>query len=333
MQRHAKTQSTHTLMLSCLLPVLSGACSWVQALQDNLHTTSASAPEQITVLPVTEAQVRMLYPPQTDTVARAVDYILAPHAYRAAAPDRASELIARRGFINNFGAEPVPVAVALQRLLGADGQVVLDQTNRLYAFRLKRPHEPGLAFADLIGAPGAGAQEALAALSARPAAQTAPPRPAPAERAETGAASSMANSAPARDNAITGATLPAPESVPVAGAALPVAQTAAPDAADEAATTNIAAGHEDDCHSIHFRNRAMLSATVRAYFLNCGFDEARWMLGQPDRYADYQLMQNLDVPLPERHQDLIRLLQKRFSIRTLIHDNNRVEFQDENSAL
>ena len=315
MAQHIKTQSTHTLMLSCLLPVLSGACSWVQALQDNpMMTSTDSAPEQITAMSVTETQVRMLYPPETDTIARAVEHILSPHAYRAARPDRAGEMIAQRGFINNFGAEPVPVVEALQRLLGPDGQLALDQANKLYTFRLKRAHEPGLVFANLLLAPAGDAQESIANLSALPPAQTAEPALTSDDRAVADAAASAAEAAPAKNSADVDATLPEPESEPVISAG------------------NTDAEHGDACHFIRFKNRAMLSATVREYFLDCGFDEALWRLGQPDRYADYRLMQNLEVPLPEHHHDLIKLLQSRFNIRTLIHDNNRVEFQDENNA-
>ena len=61
----------------------------------------------------------------------------------------------------------------------------------------------------------------------------------------------------------------------------------------------------------------MLSSTVREYFLKCGFDEVSWKLGEPGRYADYRLSQDIDVPLPERHLDLVDLLQTRFGIRPL----------------
>ena len=77
----------------------------------------------------------------------------------------------------------------------------------------------------------------------------------------------------------------------------------------------------------------MLSVAVREYFLACGFDRVAWRLGAPGRYADYRLLQDHTVPLPARHLDLVEFLLSRFGIKTLIHDNNQVEFYDENHSL
>ena len=263
----ARRRASGTLALcASLLPLLCGACSWLQALQDNFEMSFGNARAHPLALPVTEVQVRMIYPDGTDTVERAVNYMLEPHAYRPHYRDGRGELIAQRNFIGNFHNEPVPLSMALERLMGPDGQVVLDRDRKLYAFRLRDPDEPGVAFADL----------------------------APAVTGE--GTNSVADLAPA------------------------VAE-------DETYSVE----EMDSCASIRFRDRAMLSATVLEYFRECGFDEVSWRLGKPGRYADYRLLQNIDVPLPERHLDLIELLQARFGIRTLINEDNSVEFHDEHS--
>ena len=281
-------------MVACLLPLLCGACSWVQELQDNFRTSFGNARTQPLALPVTEVRVRMVYPHGTDTVDRAVSYMLEPHAYRPFYRDDHGEVIAQRSFIGNFDNEPVLLSVAMERLLGRDGQIVLDRDRKLYAFRLRNPGEPGVAFADL-------GVETLAAAA----------RPASWERLDQPAPAPEGNVAPGN------------------GAASVPADLAAADAASETHS----AEDRDFCRSIQFRNRAMLSATVREYFLGCGFEEVFWKLGEPGRYADYRLLQNTDVPLPERHLDLIDLLRSRFGIRTHINEDNSVEFHDETSKL
>ena len=141
--------------LASLLPLLCGACSWVQALQDNFRMSFGNAPAQPLALSVTEVQVRMVYPHGIDNVGSAVSYMLEPHAYRPAYRDASGKFIAQRRFINNFGAEPLPLSRAMERLVGRDAQVMLDQDRKLYAFRLRNPGEPGVAFADLGAAPPA----------------------------------------------------------------------------------------------------------------------------------------------------------------------------------
>jgi len=280
--------------LACLLPALCGACSWVQALQDNFRMSFGNARTQPLALPVTEVQVRMVYPDGTNTVDRAVSYMLQPHSYRPSYRDGHAELIAQRSFIGNFDNEPVPLSVAMERLMGRNGQVVLDRDRKLYAFRLRNPGEPGVAFADL------GVETFEAAAS-----------PAPWERLDQPVPGPDGNVAPGK------------------GAALTLADLPPADVEDETRSDE----DRDFCRSIQFRNRAMLSATVREYFLGCGFDEFSWRLGEPGRYADYRLLQDIDVPLPERHLDLIDLLRTRFGIRTLINEDNSVEFHDETSTL
>ena len=302
MARHAGKQdkpqrgvSTRSLAaLACLLPALCGACSWVQALQDNFRMSFGNARAQPLALPVTEVQVRMVYPDGTNTVDRAVSYMLEPHSYRPSYRDSHAELIAQRSFIGNFDNEPVPMSVAMERLMGRNGQVILDRDRKLYAFRLRNPGEPGVAFADL----GIETFEAAAG-------------PASWERL---------------DQAVPG---PDGDVAPGKGAALTFVDLSPADVEDETRS----AEDRDFCRSIQFRNRAMLSATVREYFLGCGFDEFSWRLGEPGRYADYRLLQDIDVPLPERHLDLIDLLRTRFGIRTLINEDNSVEFHDETSTL
>ena len=296
--------------LACLLPALCGACSWVQALQDNFRMSFGNTRAQPLALPVTEVQVRMVYPDGTNTVDRAVSYMLEPHSYRPSYRDGHAELIAQRSFIGNFDNEPVPMSVAMERLMGRNGQVVLDRDRKLYAFRPRNPGEPGVAFADL------GVETFEAAAS-----------PASWERLNHLVPGPDGNVAPDSDTTLTVVDPPPGidfKSVPY------------PTSADETpAVDPPPAGAEDRdfCGSIQFRNRAMLSATVREYFLGCGFDEFLWRLGEPGRYADYRLLQDIDVPLPERHLDLIDLLRNRFGIRTLINEDNSVEFHDETSTL
>ena len=288
-----RTSSRPLAILACLLPALCGACSWIQALQDNFRMPFGNTRTQPLAMPVTEVQVRMVYPNGTNTVDGAVNYMLEPHAYRPAYRDDSGEIIAQRGFISNFDNEPVPLSVAMQRLMGRDGQVILDRDRKLYAFRLKDADEPGIAFAKL------GVEPVTAAGGPARWEQLDQPGPGP-----------DGNPAPGNEAGLPVANLPPAE-----------------------AEGEILSGEDRDfCGSIQFRNRAMLSATVRGYFLRCGFDEVYWRLGGPGRYADYRLLQNIDVPLPERHLDLIELLQTRFGIRTLINEDNRVEFRDENST-
>lgn len=298
-------------LLACLLPALCGACSWVQALQDNFRMSFGNARTQPLALPVTEVPVRMVYPDGTNTVDRAVSYMLEPHSYRPFYRDGHAELIAQRSFVGNFDNEPVPMSVAMERLMGRNGQVVLDRDRKLYAFRLRNPGEPGVAFADL------GVETVAAAAS-----------PASWERLDQPVPAAHENIAPGNDAALA-VVGPAP------GTDLnPVPYPAAAEPTHARAEDETPSGQDrDSCRSIQFRNRAMLSATVREYFLKCGFDEFLWRLGEPGRYADYRLLQDIDVPLPDRHLDLIDLLRTRFGIRTLINEDNSVEFHDENSTL
>lgn len=301
-------------IFACLLPALCGACSWVQALQAPMFRMSfGNAPAQPLALPVTEVQVRMVYPDGTNTVGGAVSYMLEPHAYRPSDRDGHGERIAQRGFMGNFGSEPVALSVAMERLVGRDGQVVLDRDRKLYAFRLRHPGEPGVAFADLgIETPAA---------AAAPSNWERLDQPVPAAGGNI-AAGNIASGNIAGGN-ITPQNMAPGNATALIPADLPPAET-------EHETYAVA--DRDSCHSIQFRNRSMLSSIVRNYFLECGFDEVSWKLGEPGRYADYRLSQDIDVPLPERHLDLIDLLQTRFGIITLINKDNSVEFHDKNSA-
>ncbi|MYH68756.1 MAG: hypothetical protein F4147_01090 [Gammaproteobacteria bacterium] len=297
-------------LLACLLPALCGACSWVQALQDNFRMSFGNVRTQPLALPVTEVQVRMVYPDGTNTVDRAVSYMLEPHSYRPSYRDSHAELIAQRSFIGNFDNEPVPMSVAMERLMGRNGQVILDRDRKLYAFRLRNPGEPGVAFADL------GVETFGAAAG-----------PASWERLDQPGPTADGNIAPGNYAALT--VVDPPPGTDLKSVPYPASADETP-AADPPPA---GAEDKDFCRSIQFRNRAMLSATVREYFLGCGFDEFSWRLGEPGRYADYRLLQDIDVPLPERHLDLIDLLRSRFGIRTLINEDNSVEFHDETSTL
>ena len=270
MKKVASLRSTmHCTMVpvACSLLVLFSGCSWIQTLQDNFKWAHRRSESEAMALPVMEVPVRMLYPNGTKTVDQAISYMLEPHSYRPAYRNTTDDTIAVRTFINNFNNDPVPLYVAMERLMGRDGQIILDENRKLYAFRTRKPDEAGIVFADLAATPAA-------------------------------------NSAPA-DDSVT--DTPEEEEIP--------------------------AQNREFCNSIQFRNQAMLSATVQQYFLRCGFDEVFWRLGEPGRYADYRLLRNINLPLPERQQDLIKFLQSRFGIKTLIHDDNRVEFYDENNSL
>lgn len=248
-------------------------------------------------LPTVEVPVRMLYPDGTKTIGGAVNYMLEPHSYRAAYRNTAGESIAQRTFINNFDNDPVPLYIAIERLLGHNGQIILDRNRKLYAFRVKNPDESSVAFADLTTTPVA-ASDMTSANSIQPLKDE--PDRLVHDLAESG--SSVNKTALHAVNYSPGN--PEQEERP--------------------------AGVPEFCNSIHFKSQSMLSAAVREYFLACGFDKVFWGLGEPDRYADYRLLQNINLPLPERHHDLIEFLQSRFGITTLIHDNERVEFYDEN---
>ena len=289
--------------LACLLPLLCGACSWFQTWQDNFKTEPGHATTQIAPLPVTEVPVRMLYPIGTQTVDEAISYMLEPHDYHPADSHPAGKKVAQRRFINNFSAEPVPLRLAMQRLLGQNGQIILDSDSKLYTYRLRTADEPGVVLADLAVA-------------------TAPDRTAAGTDADT-----QEQELPTRSGAETDSTETDRNGDTHNQTTWRVVE---PVPAEDDVQAVAEAGR---CRSIQFTNRAMLSATVQEYFLNCGFDDVSWRLGEPGRYADYRLTQSLEVPLPDGHKDLIKLLQTRFGIKTLIHDNKQVEFHDEDNTM
>ena len=307
-------------LVAGLLPLLCSGCSWLQAWQDNFKTTPAGDAAPAVPLPVTEVPVRMLFPQGTQTTGEAVSYLLEPHNYHPAHRHTDGNKIAQHRFINNFSAEPVTLRLALQRLLGPTSQIILDRGSKRYSYRPKSADEPGVVLAE----------RSVATIPAR---TVAPAQPADlgtsAARCHEGACQSGSAAEPDTE----AQQLP---DLPVAGSDRN-ADTGSPTtwrvieavpAADAARSVEA----EERCRSIQFSNRAMLSATVREYFLNCGFDEVSWRLGAPGRYADYRLTHSLKAPLPGGHQDLIKLLHARFGIKTLIHDNNQVEFHDEDST-
>ena len=253
-------------IIACFLLIFSSGCSWVQTLEDKFKSSFKRTDSMPAALPTVEVPVRMLYPNGTKTIGGAVNYMLEPHSYRAAYRNTAEESIAQRTFINNFDNDPVPLYIALERLLGQNGRIILDRNSKLYAFGVKDPGESSVAFADLTTAPAAASDMALHAVNYPPA-------------------------------------KPEQEKMP--------------------------ADFPEFCKSIHLKSQSMLSAAVQEYFLACGFDKVFWGLGEPDRYADYRLLRNMHLPLPERHHDLIEFLQSRFGIKTLIHNDERVEFYDE----
>ena len=250
-----------------------------------------------TALPTVEVPVRMLYPNGTKTIEEAINYMLEPHSYRAAYRNTTGESIAHRTFINNFDNDPVPLYIAIERLLGQNDQIILDQNRKLYAFRVRAPDESSVAFADLTTIPVA-VTDIDSTISIQPLQEE------PDRRVHD------------------------------------LVESRLPDNKTALHAVNYSPGNQDEeempvdfpefCNSIHSNNQSMLSTTVQEYFLACGFNKVFWGLGEPDRYADYRLLQNIHLPLPERHHDLIEFLQSRFGIKTLIHNNERVEFYDEN---
>ena len=244
-----------------------------------------AAEERAGPAPALQTQVRMVFPAAFSTLGEAAGYLLAPHDYRPA-PGAADNAVAGRPLIAPHSAEPVSLYLALQRLLGEDGQIVLDQESRLFLFRVRGLGEASVAFAPLTG---------LATPAPMAAVSPPPPRNNPA---------------------------------PVAAVAPPVPQK---DIGPVQAAPRPAS--PESCDAIQFKRRVMLSRIVKDYLSQCGFTEVSWKIGKPGSYTDYRILQDAKVPLPERHKDLIQLLQVRFGIKTRIHDGNRIDFYDEKSLL
>ena len=284
-------------IIACSLLICSSGCSWIQTPEGHVNSSFPRTDSMPAALPTVEVPVRMLYPKGTKTIEAAINYMLEPHSYRAAYRNTTGESVAQRTFINNFDNDPVPLYMAMERLLGQNGQIILDRTRKLYAFRIKKPDESSVAFADLTTTPVAvtdmESTNNIQPLQAEPDRLALEHVESPSAVNKT--ALHAVNYSPGN---------PEQEEMPVD---LP-----------------------ELCNSIHFKSQSMLSATVQEYFLACGFDKVFWGLGEPHRYADYRLLQNIHLPLPERHHDLIEFLQSRFGIKTLIHNNERVEFYDEN---
>ena len=283
---------------ACALLVLFSGCSWIQAFPENFRLSLKRPAAPATVVPVMQVRVRMIYPDETKTVGDAIDYMLEPHSYRRAYRAGAGEAIAERTFINNHTVDPVSLNVAMQRLIGEDGQVLLDRNRKLYTFQTKKPDDSSVVFTDLTTTPfvaaGSGTGDRTALPQEGRFVQDVPENHAPAEEEAL------------RDD-VTRLTRTEDGEMP--------------------------AENREFCYSIQFKNKAMLSGIVQDYFLRCGFDDVYWRLGDPGRYADYRLLRNMSIPLPKGHEDLIKLLQTRFGVKTVIHDNNRVEFYDEKNLL
>lgn len=290
----------HSLLsVACSVAVLLGGCSWIQGFPDRFSLLLKQPEESVTTVPVTQVRVRMIYPNETKTVGEAISYMLAPHSYRPAYLGDETETIAEKTFINNQKTDAVPLHVAMQRLMGKETQIILDRKRKLYIFRARKPGESSVVFADLsttpVAATAGGAKHNIAPLREQPV--------------------RLVHDEPKNRS--------------------PIEKESPPDHAKLSLTQDaeLPAGNREFCYTIQFRNRAMLSGIVQDYFLNCGFEDVIWKLGEPGRYADYQLLQNINIPLPKRHEDLIKYLQTRFGIKTLIRDDNRVEFYDEKNLL
>lgn len=310
------------LLCGCVLPpVLPGAPG---------GGLQGAAEERAGPAPALQTQVRMVFPAAFSTLGEAAGYLLAPHAYRPA-PGAADNAVAGRPLIAPHSLEPVSLYLALQRLLGEDGQIVLDQESRLFLFRVRGLGEASVAFAPLTG---------LATPAPVVAVSPPPPRNDPAPIA------AVPPPAPRNDPAPVAAVSPPPlrnGPAPVAVAAppplrndpAPVAAVAPPVPQKNIGPVQAAPrpASSESCDAIQFKRRVMLSRIVKDYLSQCGFTEVSWKIGKPGSYTDYRILQDAKVPLPERHKDLIQLLQVRFGIKTRIHDGNRIDFYDEKSLL
>ena len=414
--------------------VLFSGCSGLQTPADNSKSPPVSPEASAMSMPTMQTRIRMVYPAATRTVGGAVDYMLEPHSYRLAYRDGVGDAIARKTFIDNHGVAPVPLYMALQRLMGDDDQVVLDQERRIYAFQKRGLGEASVAFADLttleaqstgygdrtrnerrVTVPFGGAQPTAYANEprnerrvtvpfegAQPAgyADGAPNNreiTAPSGRAQSAAyvgearnerrvtvpfegeqPAGYADGAP-NDREITapsGGAQPAAyvgearnerrvtvpfegeqptgyadgapndrEITAPSGGAQSAAHAGETPAADNHFRDDNQADNRADnradnqadpfefCYAIQFKSKVMLSGIIQDYFSKCGFDEVSWKLGDPGRYTDYQILHDVSIPLPRRHEDLIELLHARFGIKTEIDDDNRVYFYDEKNLL
>ena len=322
-------------LCGCVLPpVLPGAPgSGLQGVSE----------ERAGLAPALQTRVRMVFPAAFSTVGEAAGYLLAPHDYRPA-PGAADAAVAGRPLMTPHSIEPVSLYLALQRLLGDDGQIVLDQEQRLFLFRVRGLGEASVAFAALAGL-------------ARPAVAVAPPPPRkdpapvaaaapPSRRKNPAPVAAIAPPSPRQDPAPVAAIAPLPRRKDPAPA---IAVAPPPPRQDPAPAIAIASppprknigpvqaaprpASAESCDAIQFKRRVMLSRIVKDYLSLCGFTEVSWKIGKPGSYTDYRILQDAKVPLPERHKDLIELLQVRFGIKTRIHDDNRIDFYDEKSLL
>lgn len=308
------------LLCGCVLPpVLPGA--------PGVGLQSVSE-ERAGLAPALQTQVRMVFPAAFSTVGEAAGYLLAPHAYRPA-PGAANAAVAGRPLMASQSIEPVSLYLALQRLLGDDGQIVLDQEERLFLFRVRGLGEASVAFAPLTGlarpAPVAVVKPPLPRRDSAPVAAVEPPPP----RKDPAPVAAIEPPLPRNDSAPAAvAAPPRKDPAPVAAIEPPAPQNnigpvrAAPRPASP-----------ESCDAIQFKRRVMLSRIVKDYLSQCGFTEVSWKIGKPGSYTDYRILQDAKVPLPGRHKDLIELLQVRFGIKTRIHDDNRIDFYDEKSLL
>ena len=295
------------LLCGCVLPPVLPS-----ALGGGLQ---GAAEERAGPAPALQTQVRMVFPAAFSTLGEAAGYLLAPHAYRPA-PGAADNAVAGRPLIAPHSLEPVSLYLALQRLLGDDGQIVLDQESRLFLFRVRGLGEASVAFAPLTGlaTPAPMAAAAPPPPSNEPAPVAAVPPPPPRNEPTPVAAAAPP---PPRNNPVPVATVAPPVPQKDIGPVQAAPRPASP----------------ESCDAIQFKRRVMLSRIVKDYLSQCGFTEVSWKIGKPGSYTDYRILQDAKVPLPERHKDLIQLLQVRFGIKTRIHDGNRIDFYDEKSLL
>ncbi len=151
----ARRLATVAAAATALLPALSAAllsgCSGAAALPGPFKWRSAARaatpqPER-PVMPLMQVQARMVYPQAITTVGAAVGYLLEPHSYRPAYAG--APAVAERALVGNYAADPVPLFVAMQRLMGRDGRIVVDEDRRLYVLQQRQAGEAAVAFAAL----------------------------------------------------------------------------------------------------------------------------------------------------------------------------------------
>lgn len=321
-----------TALLALTLCLAFSACSHLRLPSGAARQPAAAPAQRAGIAPALQSRVRLVFPEQINNVGEATAYLLAPHAYQPADFSAAAATVARRGFMDNHEVEPVPLYLALQHLLGDDGQLALDRLRQRYTFRLRQTGEPAIAFVELPPTMSAAAGPVMGAM--QPHTGAVPAAGPPGAPAPSNAVFAVAGHAAERESTTAGAPVrldhaPAAEA-PTAGQGPTTAGAPArPDHALAARAANQGVpGLPATCYSLQARANSMLSDTVRRYFLGCGFKQVSWKLGKPGRYADYRLFDDLELSLPGGYEELIAFLNRRFGISATRRADRHIEFYD-----